>query len=273
MTIDETSFVQDIASLADGANGPAELDLGRYYVVTSRDGQLHKIDLTGEQWQDAPKRKVGNTSVRDVPSFATYWTKHADGASEVYANRDARTVTAVLDANTADGARWGQHRLHLQLQYSTAWKAWTSKDGQPMGQEEFAEFLEDNRADIVEPAAAEMLEIASSLSASTKANFESGITLSNGQRKLSYVEETTAKAGTRGDLTIPTEIRLGIRVFEGAEFAERVTARFRYRINSGKLSLHYKLDRPADVIALAFEAAVNELADACDTTVMRGAPA
>jgi hypothetical protein len=118
-----------------------------------------------------------------------------------------------------------------------------------------------------------MLEIASSLSASTKADFESGITLANGQRRLSYVENTTAKAGVRGDLTIPTEIQLRVRVFDGADFAERVTARFRYRINAGKLTLHFKLDRPADVIADAFEAAVNELADACDTTVLRGTPA
>lgn len=273
MTQANETFVQEIASLAEGASGAEQLFPGNYYVVASRNGALHQIDLTGPEWQEQPKRKVGNTSVRDVPSFATYWAKHADEASEVYANRDNRCVTAVLDANKADSARWGGHRVTLQLGYSTAWKAWTSKDGQPMGQEEFAEFLEDNRADIVEPAAAEMLEIASSLQASTKAEFQQGIQLSNGQRKLSYVESTTASAGQRGDLTIPTEISLSIRVFEGAEYGERVTARFRYRINNGKLSLHFKLDRPADVIAAAFEAAVNELADACDTTVLRGTPA
>lgn len=269
----DTNTIAAITALADSAAEAEQLAVGGYYVVTSRDGQLHQIDLTGDKWRDEPKRKTGTTGVRDVPSFATYWAKHADPASEVYASRENRSVTAVLDANTADGARWGQHRLTMQLQFSTAWKAWTAADQQSMTQEAFAEFLEDNRADIVEPAAAEMLEIASSLSASTKANFESGIILSNGQRKLSWVEETTAKAGQRGDLTIPTEIRLGVRVFEGAEFGERVTARFRYRINAGKLSLHYKLDRPADVIATAFEAAVNELADACDTTVLRGTPA
>ncbi len=272
MTIDP-SVIDSIANLAEAATGATALDLGSYYVVSSTDGELHQIDLTGDRWRALPARKTGTTSVRDVPSFATYWTKHADADSEVYASRENRSVTAVLDANQADGARWGQHRLTMQLQFSTAWKAWTSVDGQSMPQEAFAEFLEDNRADIVEPAAAEMLEIASSLSASTKAEFQSGITLSNGQRKLSWVEDTTAKAGQRGDLTIPTEIVLGLRVFEGAAILDRVTARFRYRINAGKLTLHFKLDRPADVIATAFEAAVNELADACDTTVLRGMPA
>lgn len=272
MTLEPTT-VNTIAGLAVAAAGSRKLDLGGYYVVASTDGELHQIDLTGDAWRDLPKRKTGSTSVRDVPSFATYWSKHADVNSEVYAHRDSRTVVAVLDAHEAATARWGQHRLVLGFQFSTAWKAWTSFDGQQMPQEAFAEFLEDNRADIVEPAAAEMLEIASSLQASTKAEFQSGIQLSNGQRKLSYVEDTTAKAGQRGDLTIPTEIALGIRVFEGADLADRVTARFRYRINAGKLTLHYKLDRPADVITAAFEAAVNELADACDTTVLRGTPA
>ena len=272
MTLEPTA-VNTIAGLAVAAAGTRKLDLGGYYVVASTDGEIHQIDLTGDRWSDQPKRKTGNTSVRDVPSFATYWAKHADPSSEVYAHRDSRSVVAVLDANTADAARWGQHRLTLQFQFSSTWKAWTGADGQFMQQEAFAEFLEDNRVDIVEPAAAEMLEIASSLSASTKAEFSSGITLSNGQRKLSWVEDTTAKAGQRGDLTIPTEIVLGVRVFEGADYADRVTARFRYRINAGKLTLHFKLDRPADVVGAAFEAAVNELADACDTTVLRGTPA
>jgi uncharacterized protein YfdQ (DUF2303 family) len=273
MTFDQ-STVTSIAGLAEAAAGAEQLDLGSYYVVTSTDGELHRIDLTGDEWRDQPKHKAGTTTVRDVASFAEYWGKHATaGASEIYANREGCTVTAVLDAHTSVEARWGKHRLVLGLKFSEAFKAWQQHDGRAMDQETFAEFLEDNRADIHTPPAAEMLEIASSLQASTKAEFSQGITLASGQRKLSYVEDTSATAGRRGDLTIPTEIVLAVQVFDGASVADRLTARFRYRITNGKLTLHYKLDRPADVISSAFAGVVNEITDACTATVLRGTPA
>jgi uncharacterized protein YfdQ (DUF2303 family) len=271
MTYDSTA-VEAIAALAESAASAEPLELGGFYVLTSRDGALHQIDLTGDKYRDLPKRKTGTVVVRDVASFATYWGKHADAQSEIYADRDARTVTAVLDANMADGPRWQGHKLQLGLKYSEAFKAWTNHDGRAMDQETFAEFLEDQRADIFDPPAADMLEIATSLQASTKAEFQSAIALSNGQRKLSYVEDTTAKAGQRGDLTIPTEITLALAVFEGASVADKLTARFRYRIAGGKLSLHYKLDRPADVINSAFEGVITEVAQDCNAVVLRGTP-
>lgn len=273
MSVDEGT-VNSIAGLGVAAAGSRKLDLGGYYAVASVDGELHQIDLTGDRWRDQPKRKEGTTSVRDVASFAGYWGKHATaGESEIYANREGCSVTAVLDAHTADEARWGKHRLVLGLRFSEAFKAWQAHDGKAMDQETFAEFLEDNRADIHTPNAAEMLEIASSLQATTQASFSSGIRLADGQRQLAYTEDTSAKAGQRGDLTIPTEIVLAVQVFDGATVADRLTARFRYRISNGHLSLHYKLDRPADVISSAFEGIVHEVTDACAATVLRGTPA
>lgn len=263
--------VQPVIDIAQAAADPVLLTPGSVYSVIVG-GRLETIDLTGDQYRDLPKRKTGTVLVRDVNSFAEYWGKHSDSDSEVFADRESRTVTAVLDANTGTGARWQQHRLKLGLQYSQAWQAWTAFDGRPLDQEAFAEFLEDNRADIHDPPAADMLEIASSLQASTKAEFQSGIVLANGQRKLSYVEQTTAQAGQRGDLTIPTEITLGLAVFEGSAVADAVTARFRYRISNGKLSLHYKLDRPADVISTAFAGVVAEVERLCSATVLRGNP-
>jgi len=272
MTLDGTA-VEAISALADSAAQAERLELGGYYAITSRDGSLHRIDLTGDEHRDRPKRKAGTVVVRDVTSFATYWAKHADpAASEVYADRQERKVTAVLDAHREDVADWRGHRLVLGLRHSSAFTAWTGKDGQPMSQEQFAEFLEDNRVDIADPPAAAMLEIASSLQASTKAEFAAGIRLADGQRKLSYVEQTSASAGARGDLTIPEVITLHLPVFEGASTADQLTARFRYRINGGKLALHYVLDRPADVVAAAFEGIIAEIADACTTPVLRGTP-
>jgi uncharacterized protein YfdQ (DUF2303 family) len=195
---------------------PAELTRGKIYAVHTSAG-VTQIDLTGPQYMDEPSRKVGTTTVRDAISFGAYFEKHADANSEVYANADALTITAVLDAHTPDAARWEAHNLRLQLRLTDAWRAWVSNDGELLPQADFAEFLEDRLPDILEPSAAEMLEIAQSIQASTKAEFKSGTRLSSGERQFQFVETVTAKAGQKGQLTIPERFTIGLVPFEGAE--------------------------------------------------------
>lgn len=270
MTTSETETdARVIVETARTATTPHILALGQYHVVTTPNG-VQTIDLTGDAYRQTPARKIGTTTVADVDSFAAYWAKHRDDGSDLYADRASRTVTAVLDAHSAEAARWGQHRLVLRLRHSEAWNAWISRDNRPMQQEEFAEHLEDNRADIFAPSAAEMLEIAQSIQGTAKAEFQSGTILANGARKLAYVESVSATAGERGDLIIPADFTLRLGVFEGATHGDDVLARFRYRINGGKLSLTYKLERPADVVARAFEGVVAEVGEACAATVLRG---
>lgn len=267
--------VNEVADLAMAAADPSELELGKVYVMASRDGH-DIIDLTGDEHRDQPARKKGSTTVRDVPSFAGYWGKHSrPEVSEVYADRDALKVTAVLDAHgAADTATgWAQHRLVLALKYSTAFVAWKTHNGRDMAQEEFAEFLEDNRADIFAPAAAEMLEVAQSIQAATKVDWSSGFRLADGQRRMAYTETTESRSGTKGELAIPAEIVLHLPIFDGATTADQLVARFRHRLQNGQLRLSYKLDRPDDVVTAAFEGVIAEVAEQCSATVLRGTPA
>lgn len=273
MTNLDAGAIKEAADLATAATEPAELALGGYYTVVAG-GQVHRIDLTGDEYRDRPRRKRGRTIVRDVASFAAYWRKHAaDDISEVYADRDSLTVTAVLDAHGEDIPGWAEHRLVLQLQHTNAWHAWASASGREMGQEDFANFLEDNRADIMRPAAAEMLEVAQSIQAVTKVDFAAGHRLVDGQRRIAYTETVESRAGSKGELAIPAEIELGLFVFKGAAVADSVTARFRHRINGGALRLMFKLDRPELVVDAAFGGVVAEVAEQCAATVLVGTPA
>jgi uncharacterized protein YfdQ (DUF2303 family) len=269
MTVDVDSIIQVAQEAAD----PAQLEIGQVYAVTVN-GSVQIIDLTTDQYADTPKRKVGKVLVADVPSFAWYHGKHSEmGVTELYASRDSRTVTAVLDAHAADTPGWAGHRLVLALQHSEAFKAWQAADGRYMDQEAFAEFLDDNRADIVTPSAAEMLEIAQTIQGTSKVDWQAGHRLRDGQRVIGYVETNTATAGTKGELAIPTEIEIGLPIFDGAKVRHAMTARFRHRIEGGKLRLMYKLDRPADVVTAAYDGIVAEVEQACGSPVMRGTPA
>ncbi|CAM5365379.1 MULTISPECIES: DUF2303 family protein [Streptomyces] len=265
---------QAVIDVAMRAAQPHQLDPGFFYTLVTPGGDVQKVDLTGPEHTGVPARKSGTTLVRDVDSFLAYFDKHGDDNSEVYADVERRTITAVLDAHTGENARWGGHRVELHLRETSAWRAWTSMDGQLVPQGQFAEFIEDNLVDLVEPTAATMLELAESFEVTTSAEFQSSQRLDSGARKFSYVEEQTGKAGHKGDITIPATLTLALRPFEGTE-PYKVIARFKYRLDKakGELRLGFKIERPGDVLAAAF-ADIRTLIDSdVPMAVLNGAPA
>lgn len=263
---------QPIIDTALRAAPPVTLEVGKFHAFHTPTG-IQSVDLTGPEHTGIPARKSGTTLVRDATSFSAYFTKHADENTEVYADSDRLSVTAVLDAHTGAEARWGGHRLTLSLRTTDAWKQWAALDDKLMGQEQFANFLEDHLPELLDPSAADMLEIAQSIQGVTKAEFQAATRLSSGQRQLQYVETTTAKAGQKGQLTIPETFVIGLIPFEGSE-GYRLTARLRYRISrDGELTIGYKLDRPSDTLRTAFADVVNQIDGDIEQPVMNGTPA
>jgi uncharacterized protein YfdQ (DUF2303 family) len=248
---------------------PAQLELGGYHVVTTQRG-TERIDLTGDAYRDRPRRTTRHVVVDDVASFAGYVSKHGRVASEVYAQRTNRGITAVLDAPGADEPDWCQHRVTLQLQHTQPWRDWTEADRKYMPQAAFAEFIEDHLGDIRSPSGAEMLEVAQTLHANTKVTFSSGYRIQDGQRRLTYTEDTAGAAGTRGELSIPVRFVVGVEVFRGDGMAEELTARLRYRIADGRLQLGYFLDRPEDAVERAWEPYTTTIAEELDRPVLSG---
>lgn len=264
---------QAIIDVAQAAAVPQALDPGKVHVIALGRGEFRQIDLTGPEHTGKPPRKSGTTTVRDVDSFLAYFDKHGNDDSEVYADVERRTITAVLDAHTAEDARWGGHRLQLSLRETMAWRAWTSMDGQLVPQGQFAEFIEDNLVDLVEPDSATMLELAQSFEATTSAEFQSSQRLDSGQRTFTYAEEVQAKAGHKGEITIPATLVLALAPFEGTE-RYKVTARFKYRLDrqKGELRLGFKIERPEDILTAAFNDIRTLIDSDVPMAVLNGAP-
>lgn len=253
---------------------PSILDLGEYHVVPTANGDVKVFDLTGDEYREQPRRKTGTVTVRDVPSFLAVYGKHASPDAEVFADRAAGTVTAILDAHTAYGGipQWQGHRVVLQLKHTKAFNEWSAVDGKLMGQNAFAEFIEDRRADIIEPTAADVLELAQTFQATTKVDFKSSTILKSGQRQLSYVESIAASAGQRGEMAVPDHLQLAVAVWEGATVADAITARLRFRIVDGRLNLAVVLDHLADVVQAAFEGVIADVQAGIPVPVLRGTP-
>jgi len=170
----------------------------------------------------------------------------------VFCDVENAVFAGVLDYHNPDRPNWCEHVVRLECAQTREWREWTENDGQAMDQIKFAYFIEQHMDEIVEPKAAEMLEIVTTLKAKNKVTFESGIRLANGQVQFQYREEIDGQAGIKGELKVPEEFTLGIRVFEG-EVAYKVVARFRHRVREGKVMMWYDLVRPHNIVRDAVE--------------------
>jgi uncharacterized protein YfdQ (DUF2303 family) len=268
-TIKEAVRLGQITGDAKTANG------GIAYAVIPNDCQVVSLaQFQHTDYADRPHRKKGVVAVLDAPSFIEYYSLFSDEHSRVFADETKSRVMAVLDYHGIgeNAPRWGQHRVQLDLRYSEEWKRWTGCNGQAkkMSQMDFAEFVEDNTPDIVEPSAATMLEMARTLQAKTDVDFSSAIRTNNGQVQLKYSETVKGTYGS-GQVDIPEEFKISIPVYVGTA---RITVRtrLRYRLNGGKLSIWYNMLRPEAIERDAFVFTLDAIKDGLKVTIINGNP-
>lgn len=265
----ETTEAQDIITTAQEAVDPYKVADG-IYLTRFDDGRAEVTDVRDklEEQRPTPDRKTGTRTVTDVDSLVGYLAKHGIPATELWGAPDAGTIRAVINAHDVSDTElghdhhglpgWGDHTATLQLRHTPDWKEWLQRDGKLMGQTEFAEFIEDHLPNFATPSGADMLELAQTFQATTRADFDSSQRLKSGETQMSYKEHTDATAGKKGTIAIPDAFTIGVQVYESGE-AYRVEARFRYRINGGQLALGYRLTRPRDVLLAAFDAVVDDV--------------
>lgn len=263
---------QLISDLTAAAAAPKAVGNG-HFIVLPAGYELADITQKVEVAEVAPFRKRGIIAVKDVPSLLTYCAdQNAAHEGYIYADPDARTITAVFnDHRQVDFGGWRDHRATFKAEYTSEFQRWLNNNGAPhaKGQTDFAEFIEDNLADIQAPGADQLLAVATTIQATTGINFSSAKRLQDGQTQLAYSESIEAKAGADGGLTIPKEFTLGLRIFKnGGGYILR--ARLKYRLNSGAVKFWYELDRPERAVEDAFAGYVAEVREKSGYAVLIG---
>jgi len=207
-----------------------------------------------------PTRIRAKVALTDEASFQTYVDQFKTENTRIFAKRTENSFTAVIDYHGGeDEPSWCTHTAKLTLELSIEWRTWMSKNNQPMKQVDFAEFLEDNLADIAEPESATIMESATKLEAKKSVAFKSGINLDNGAVQFEFAEEINGTA-TKGHLKVPTKFTLGLSPFVGGPLI-KVPARLRYRISGeGLLTFTYIIERPHKVIEFAFDNVLDSVA-------------
>lgn len=241
----EAAIVRDlaVASTATTAVSPDQPEahiLPPGYRLEIPDPTAHDYKL-----RDRPRRKTGVFRPATVDSFLSYVHEHQTEGTTVWVQPYGPEIVALLNGHEAVPGEpgWADHQARLTLTPTPEWKRWTAADGMLMGQEVFAELLEDGLGEIADPDGATLLEIAQTMHGAVNASWRSAIRLATGAVKMAYDEEATARAGKTGDLEVPTAFRLVLAPYEGEE-AVLLDARLRWRMNGGTLRLGFKLDNP-----------------------------
>jgi uncharacterized protein YfdQ (DUF2303 family) len=264
MDADAIQKLYDFGAAQVPARKPNDMELEPFIVVPEG---FELKPLT--HLQEFPTHIKSAVHVYNPDSFLEYWKKFAGPASLIFADVQAPALTGIVDyhepTDTQEGqlgpvARWGYHKLSYNFRQTQEWKTWTSMNGKPMKQVDFAQFIENNMADIVEPAAADMFEMVQNFEAKKSVNFSSGVRLNNGQVQFKYEETISTGAAQQGNFTVPETFKLSIAPFEGAD-NYAVLVRFRYKISAEGLQLRYELVRPHKVIEDAVYTIIGKIQD------------
>lgn len=273
MTLDLQPVI-DTARQAVTPTTLAETDTLRHVFIPGHgntESRIERVDI--EAGRAKPARKRGAVTVFDAASFNQVLADNADaGNIAIYFDRNPEkpSVVAVLNGHGKAGAGWGDLRVSIAFRPTPQWVKWKAIDGKMLPQVTFAEFIEDNLEDIAEPAGSVMLEIATYLEAVRTVNFRSGVRLTSGAIQFRHDQSDEAKVGAN-TLDVPETIKLGIAPIFGLG-SYGVPARFRYRIDNGKLTLGIRLQRVETMMAAIVEDVIAKIERGANVSVLDGLP-
>lgn len=221
-------------------------------------------------WQSqTPKRIRQTVQLNDHPSFCRYVSDFKTKATAIFAtiSNSGGTFTAVLDYHTGEDPSWCTHQAIFSPEKSENWKRWEGANCKPMGQTEFALFLENNTPDVVIPAGADLLQIINEFEVEGALNFQRVQRLTNGTVKFSFQNEQKAKAG---DLSVPEVFTLRFPLFNG-EPVTVLNARLRYRLSSGgELKVWFEIVNPHVAVREGLQALVERITTGTGISPMMG---
>jgi uncharacterized protein YfdQ (DUF2303 family) len=260
--------VSEIIDIAQDAVQPTQVAVtadNLLFIPGSVNRSPQVLDIDQIRQPPVPRRKSGHITVYDIGSLNRFIFHNKDaGNITVYVNSNplAPSIVAILNDHGDAGAGHRDLRATVQFRETPEWTKWRSIDGKLLPQADFAEFIEENLQDILEPAGARMLEIATYLSATRSVDFKSAVNLSNGNVALMNIESIDAKVGP-GQIDVPAEFTLQIAPIQGSP-RFKIPTRFRYRLLEGKLRLGFKLLRLEDVMTDVLNTAISDIAQGGD---------
>lgn len=243
----------------------------RHVLALTQERGLEIRTIDEEPDQLFPRRSKGERVVTELDSFlAELARRPLDERGTLWGTGSSGKLTAVYNDHdtTPFIGGWRDDKLTLQLKADPDWAQWHAISGKYYGQTEFGDIVEELLHTVVNPDQADLLEIIDSVRASSRGQFESSITRSDGSQKLTYNTEISASAGkSTRQLAVPQYVTLDLRPWEGHPTSYQIDAYFRLRVQDGRLLLTIKLKPTRQIIRQAWQEITATVVQAIDKPV------
>ena len=234
------------------------------YTVVPKDYKVEDL----ESFLPRPLRIKQGVTIQDADSFINYAKEFMTGATLIFFDVTNEAFVAAFEYHEISKPSWNEHTASFKPRRSVEFETWMGSNRKQMTQVEFARFLEDTQPDIVEPPAAELLQVALTFEATTKAEFSSGVRLNNGQIQFTFNQEVRGTA-QKGTIEVPSEFVLGIPIHVNGP-AYRMAVRLRWRLNEGKVVFWYEIVRPHRLIEHALKEISQKIATDTGMPILAG---
>lgn len=263
---------------------------------------LQSIKPFLDEYLERPERKRGTSHHHTLDSFVAHvarfkqpnnldqsvlfgWLGDPDDE-----NHGSPELCCVYDYHEPGSARagWGDYRAVYTFPLSDEWRAWTQVAGVVLGQDAFAEFLEDRIADVSGPGAvgdgarhlaerleteiatpAQLMALSRGLTVNVGRRVTNAQALSSGEAQIAFTEEHSDTSGQ--PLRVPAAFEIAIPVFEDGG-AWQLPVRLRYRVNGGSISWRLQPYRMAETLRGVMRIACEQAASETGLPLYWGAP-
>jgi hypothetical protein len=287
---------------------------GRVFLV--HNSSLVATDVTDTllKAEPTPRARTGTTEVAAVDSFIAYIHRFKEPNSVIFANKAEMKLTTIFDYHDRLDAppvtkdpdkpwvpmpRWGRFRSVFAFPQSRAYQTWTGKNKVPMGQAEFAEFLEENILDLFDPAGLvldpeapgassdenirniagqlglklgtpnEVLTVSRGLSLKSEETVTGAINLTTGEMQVSYAQQNNSDE--KSLVVVPSGFIIALPIFEGGGWY-KLLVRLRYRKVEQKIKWHFDVFQLTKAFEVAFAEECAAVSSAVDLPLFYGKP-
>jgi uncharacterized protein YfdQ (DUF2303 family) len=214
-----------------------------------------------ERMMPRPARRSSNATLGTSDAFADYVARYATPDTVIFYAATDPTVfrfgfkaifnygeASKIEKPADDGAAvtitpglagWGDNTAVFVPTLAPEFKAWRETNKVVMSQTDFARFLEDRIADIVEPDGAALFELITEFEAKADVAVNATTRLTSGSFQVVWSEEVSGKHRT-GAMEFPSKITLRIPVIRG-ELPRAFNVRLRFRVASQKLTFWFEI--------------------------------
>lgn len=298
------AIAQIVASHIKAQRVPISYDgISTEVLVLPTELEAHSLEEFVAPLREAPKRRMGTSNLVELASLIDLVNRFKDDDSALFASpKPAPTLLAVLDyhrrcniIDEEDGEttqvsgdpRFGVHRARYAFPVSDEWTAWIAQNGKPMGQGDFAAWLEDRVLDVADPQQAftsakrfaEALGVETFASPSRLLSLSRGLSLHIDERVTNRINPNTGETtmlyesehADASNIDVPRAFIIQVPVFRGG-VAYQLPVRLKYRTGGGKIVWFYEVHDHAKAFDDAFREACEMAAEKTDLPLYYGSP-